>query len=506
MARLNGTDGYAVRSDGRNIYIYAAPFNFVANGRGLANGVYAWIMNNTDIVSVNIDVAEGQFIFDPAPDGNMSAVWGDAIKISPLVYRCGGRYHITDFMGCTRNSVWADPTLGGTRPRSTNHWWGYGTDKNMDGSKGDSNGADTWGIDFDGKRIKPGCYTGHPCLVNVLENAKAAYIDSAFTMSDGRSGYGIGDGKWVKNPMDKDRSFRMFDVFGLWVEDCQIHCQCEKCHTPIRLPNGDLIKRPASLHSMKEGDFLCTQFYANGCAMINQVNIYCRRDLRVESIAYMWMTEPPQFNISRNYNVRFCPYIRKDYMEPVFAPANDVWYRNIYRWGQLDCHLAMYEYSLLFLNSHPVADVLKLDLQAEIEHGRLEEMFFEGGSNFIPDCLERWVSIQLQWDPTQDVMKLRKQFIRGAFREAAPDMEKYFFKIFEACYRAGISNKIEFEREGQVGRILKALPATDGRGGTLLEESTRHLDEALRNVRNPGSKAILEKYRVGWTKYLEANQ
>jgi hypothetical protein len=103
-------------------------------------------------------------------------------------------------------------------------------------------------------------------------------------------------------------------------------------------------------------------------------------------------------------------------------------------------------------------------------------------------------------------MKLRKQFIRGAFREAAPDMEKFFFKTFEACYRAGISNKIEFEMEGQVGRILKMLPATDGKGGTLLDECTRHLDNALRNVRNPGSKAILEKYRAGWTKYLAANK
>lgn len=319
----------------------------------------------------------------------------------------------------------------------------------MDGSKADKDDADTWGIDFDGNRIKPGCYTGHPCLVNVLENAKASYIDSAFSMTSGESGYGIGDMKWRQIPQADDCSFRNLDVFGLWVGDCQTHCQCEKCHIPIRLPNGDLIKRPASIHSMKEGDFLCAQFYANGCAMINQVNVYCRRDLRVESIAYLWLAEPPQFNVSRNYNIRLCPYIRKDYMEPISSPANDVWYRNINRWGQLDIHLAMYEYTLLFLNIHPVADVLKLDLQAEIEHGRLEEMFFEPGSNLLPDCLERWVSIQLMWDPTLDVMKLRKQSIRGAFREAAPDMEKFFFKTFEACYRAGISNKSEFEMEGR---------------------------------------------------------
>lgn len=50
------------------------------------------------------------------------------------------------------------------------------------------------------------------------------------------------------------------------------------------------------------------------------------------------------------------------------------------------------------------------------------------------------------------------------------------------------------------------LPATDAKGGTLLDACTRHLDDALRNVRNPGSKAILEKYRAGWTKYLEANK
>ncbi len=512
MKRLYGTDGFAVRAvradDYDAIYIYAADFNFAGNSRGLANGIYTWIMNNTDIICTGAKGAE--FVFDIEPSGDMEAVWGDDIQISPLAIRgpglVYGSYDCNDFNRCTRVSVWCDASIGGHRPRSTNHWWGYGTSRNIDGTKPPKGQlSDTCGLDENGNRMVPGCYTGHPCLVSVLDNAKDEYISMAFKPEKGcGSQYQFEPHGWAKYPVNsKGFGWNRYDIFGLWVEDSQTICQCEKCFTPIRLPNGDLIERPRGCHSMGECEFLSTQFYANGSAMINQVNVYARRDMKVESIAYFWMQEPPAFNISRNYYVRFCPYIRKDYMEPIFSPANDVWYRNIYRWGQMDCGLSMYEYTLLYQCAHPVADVFQRELQAEIDQGRLLEMFFEPGPAVLPDLIERWTIMQLLWDPYQDVAELRRKFIRRAFREAAPEMEKFFTTINYANYQAGPSNRIEFEMEGGSAIILNSMPATDGKGGTLIDECTRYLEAAMKAVKNEKAKVHVEAWYKAWPKYVK---
>ncbi len=513
MKRLKGTDGFAVRADGDEaIYIYAAPFNFAGDSRGLANGIYTWIMNNTDIICTG--AKEAEFVFDIEKSGDMDAVWGDDIQISPLAVRgpgiVEGSYTCNDFNRCTRTGVWCDAAIGGHRPRSTCHWWGYGTRLNMDGSRPEKGAlSDTCGLDENGKRMPPGCYTGHPCLVSVLDNAKNEYVDWSFSPVNGCGtifGYVNPPKSWSETPMKNGYGWNRYDIYGLWVEDSQTLCQCEKCFTPIRLPNGELLKRPRSCQSMKEGEFLSTQFYANGSAMINQVNVYANRKMKVESIAYFWMQEPPAINISRNYYVRFCPYIRKDYMEPIFSPANDIWYRNLYRWGQLDCGLSTYEYTLLYQVAHPVADVFQRELQAEVEECGLEEMFFEPGPAILPDNIERWTILQLMWDPYQDVEELRRTFIRRAFREAAPEMEKFFTTINYANYQAGPNNRIEFEMEAVSAIILNSMPARDGKGGTLLDECTRYLEAAMKNVKNEKARLHVEKWYKGWPKFVKCGK
>ena len=54
-----------------------------------------------------------QFIFGPSY-GNMTAVWGTAIRDLAARLPLRRHYHMTDFMGCTRNSVWPHPR--GTPP------------------------------------------------------------------------------------------------------------------------------------------------------------------------------------------------------------------------------------------------------------------------------------------------------------------------------------------------------------------------------------------------------
>ncbi|NLF23637.1 MAG: DUF4838 domain-containing protein, partial [Lentisphaerae bacterium] len=385
-----------------------------------------------------------------------------------------------DHNRAARSSVWGDWEYAGFRGRSCNHWWGYGT--GSDGRKGEPN--ETWGIGADGKPMLPGCYTGHPCLIRVLEPAKEEYVLKSGFAPD-KSQFPAGEGF----------AWNSYDLHGLWVEDTLKVCQCAACALPIRLPNGSLVTR-------EEEEFLSTQFYANGCAMLNAVNVYARRDARVESIAYFWMARVPRINLSRNYTVRFCPYIRKNYFEPIYAPINDMWWREMVRWGQLDVELELYEY-FLFIRARPWADVFRHDWAAFASLG-LADAFLEGDSNPL-GMMERWVVTRLMWEPRHEVADLRAAFLHRTFREAAPEMVRFFTTLHGLVYRDYAPFKpMEFEDLNDFGRLALRTPAAPGSKRTVADELDQCLDEATRRVRNPAAARQLVRFSDAWREYMEA--
>lgn len=488
MKALAGTPGCAIRSNGKNVYIYAAPFNFAGPARGLANGIYTFLENNTDVIFANAeknDEKSAGAVFDLSTSGNFDIVWGlDYINVPPLkVWGVSGvpKWH-NDRNRAARTSVWGNWEYAGYRGRSCNHWWGYGT--GSDGLKGEPN--ETWGVGEDGKLMLPGCYTGHPCLIRVLEKAKEAYVSASGFNPSGRNYSG-------QFPAGEAFAWNSYDVHGLWVEDTMKVCQCAKCATPIRLANGSLVKRG-------EHEFLSTQFYANGCAMINTVNVYANRKARIESIAYFWMAPIPLFNISRNYNIRFCPYIRKNYFEPIYAPINDTWWREMYRWSQMDVTLGLYEY-FLFIQARPWADVFKYDLTMEVKHG-LSESFLEGDSN--PLCMmERWVVTRLMWEPQHEVADLRTYFLQRTFREAAPDMEQFFGTFYRLIYNNYAPYKpMEFEDLKDFGRLAMRTKSEKNSSRTVADDLSAYLDAAAKKVRNAEAARLLGRFRATWDVYM----
>ena len=480
---LQGTPGCAIRSDGTNVYIYAAPCNYAGAARGLANGIYTFLENNTDVIFAFADKETPQgadVVFDLSPDGNFDIVWGrDYLNLPPLqLWGASGvpAWH-NDHNRAARTSVWGDSEYAGFRGRSCNHWWGYGTGSN--GLKGEPN--ETWGIGEDGQPMLPGCYTGHPCLIRVLEPAKEAYVQAS-GFAPVKDQYPAGEGF----------AWNSYDVHGLWVEDTLKVCQCALCALPLRLPDGSLVQRD-------EEEFLSTQFYANGCAMINAVNVYANRQARIESIAYFWMTRVPRLPLSRNYNVRFCPYIRKDYFEPIYAPSNDIWWRELVRWSQLDVKLDLYEY-FLFIQARPWADVFAYDLAAFAALG-VSDAILEGDSG--PQAmLERWVVTRLMWEPQQRVADLRATFIQRTFREAAPEMERFFTTLYSLVYRDYAPFKpMEFEDLHDFGRL--ALRTKSGRQ-TVADELDELIAAAGQRVKNPAAAQQLARFREAWEKYMAA--
>ncbi len=496
--KLKGTSGFAIRTRGKNVYIYADPrFNFAGEARGLASAVYFFLENNTDeLVSGVKDPANRRSraelvsVFGFERDGNMDLVWPADFLITPPVkywnIHRGGSMDIEDRLSLNAPTRWdgGTPEYGGYRNLSTNHWWGYGTYNWVTDEKGRRVNMpnETWGIDYDGKPMVPGCYTGHPCLINVLEKAKEAYLGCSFQ-------YGYDNGQ---TPAGKSYAYNRYDIMGLWVEDTLKVCQCEKCLTPIRLANGSLVT-PSSRA------FRSVQFYSNGCAMIHAVNVYANRNTKIESIGYFWMSVIPLFNVSNNYNIRFCPYIRKNYSEPIYAPVNDLFWRDFYRWSQLNVTMSLYEY-FLQVGIRPWVDTYMFDLPAEISRG-LEYATPESDTMNMAN-VEAFAHARIFFEPDSNPQDLRRFFIRRIYREAALPMEKFYICIHN-FYHKHIADQLSMEfDEGEIGCLAWEIQSENKKGMTVAEELNSYLEEAGKLVKHPASKQALNAFRMEWDKYI----
>lgn len=493
MKKLAGTPGVAIRSDGTNIYVYAANYNYAGNVRALAFGLYELLENNTDLINSHLDSErrwgpqwiERNFALDKS--GEMDLVWGDDfVHIPPFpesnMRGVGGPNRIPGFywQGDWRSAC--------QRMRSVNHWWGYGTEPIGDEKKGEPN--ERWGRDANGKPMVPGCYTGHPCLIRVLNQAREAYVNaSGFArISDNRP---LGK----TQPPGKAFTWNSCDIHGLWVEDSISMCQCEECLSPIRLADGSTVgpESPA---------FRSTQFYANGSAMINAVNVYAKRTARIESIGYLWMAPVPLINVSRSYNIRYCPYIRKNYFVPIYAPMNDMHYRAMYHWAQQDVWLSMYEY-YLGVGARPWADIAAYDLKVERDFGFYE--WHAEAENGLFCRMDKWVMERLLWGASgDDVPALRAYYLKRYYRDAAEYIAKFYSLIMTcASQTLSFASPMEFEDDAIILRTAMRVKAPGLFSGTVAEELEKYVKKAEESVRDHVAKRAVAKFRSAWDAYLK---
>ena len=485
LKALAGKPGCAIRSDGTNIYIYAsADYNYSGDVRGLAFGLYELLENNTDLIySHRVVISrKGPFwpnrIFEPSEDGTLDLVWGDGFIHMPRTpeYSMDGVGGPNRVPGYNWMGDWEN---GRHRTRSVNHWWGYGTDP-LPGEDKEKIKQETWGRRANGTFMKPGCYSGHPCLIRVLDRARDSYLQaSAFNC------LGKFNAFFETQAPGKAFAWNSYDVHGLWVEDSISMCQCEECLTPIRLADGSTVgpDRPY---------FRSTQFYSNGSAMINAVNVYGNRAARIESIGYFWMAPVPLITVSRSYDIRFCPYIRKNYFVPIYAPMNDMHWRAMIAWSQQDVRLALYEY-FLSMGPRPWADVVAYDYEAEVGLG-----FYDWMAEATSDILarmEKWVMERLLWGGMgADVPSIRAYYLKRTYREAAESIGRFYELIMGAAeQRMTFASPVEFEDSQVILRNAKRMG--------LADELEKCVAEAERTVKNPFAAEEVRTFRKAWDKY-----
>ncbi|MDO4629332.1 MAG: DUF4838 domain-containing protein [Planctomycetia bacterium] len=491
MKAVSETPGCAIRTVGKNIFMFGGQFRYTPKaemfpgiGRGTISAVYLFMENNTDMILAGYNSRNNHenrdYVFTRPRNGSWSVTWGDGLFIPPAKswFISGAGSENTSRSFGTRGDWhinYNEALRGMKRNKSVNHWFGWGARDKNDPKKPN----EKWGLGEDGQRMYPDCYTGHPCLINVLEDAKIDYVESGMEV--------------VRNYGDQERRYyEIVDMIALWLEDTLKICVCDKCTAPIRLPDGSLVK-------IDEIDFRSTQFHAQTSAMIQAWNVYVDPGQLCETIAYFWEMPIPRCPISRQIQPRICPYVRKNYKVPIYAPINDSFWRQMVRWGQVLDHLAIYEY-YLGVNFRPWTDVNQYDLLAELEIGIRNGLCYEGESGKA-SAMERWVLGRQLWNPEADPIQLRKYYIRRTYREAAPDMEKFYFRLQESYYQD--PGAVEFEESDR--RMAQwALWTPSPYGGTLADELTGYLDRAQKNVRHPVAKQYVEEIRTLWLEYVKA--
>lgn len=300
-------------------------------------------------------------------------------------------------------------------------------------------------------------------------------------------------------------------------EDTWVCCECDTCLAPIKLPDGTTLEAKSKF-SDKDPLFRSTQLYM----FLNAVAEGLEKeypDTKITTLAYIFSAEYPAVPIHKNVLSLFAPYPTHNMRFPLRdshsrgTAAGRTWAERFDDWCKGESPLAFYEYlGNAYFNAMADATAENLrDLKhkAKNPYGINSEALQDfdqslyGIGNFKQmwdvNSMNMWVITRLMWDPDQNVDELRKEFIRKAYREAAPQMTE-FWNIIIKNWNDPALKYSENCHSGRGGVFKRYIVDTgdEKRLRTLLVE-------AEKAAKNPGSKKLIQdiiKSFDGWANEL----
>jgi hypothetical protein len=479
LAALKNTDGFAVRTQGNQIYIFGA------TEKGTLNGVFRFLENNTDIIWARPRKEFGT-IHGNTP--NLDIVWAND-RIIPATRLRGWS---TNLGLRPFHEIWANRN-GGNYPKggggvksdleqrtSAGNYVEFGGGHNISGFLGDNPAQFYPTIDgavpekFNIWKHQPN-FTA-PGLAETVATSVLKYINE-------------------KGP-------KHLDCININIEDNWGLSTDAKSLEPIKLPDGTML--PST-----DETFRSTQYFL----FLNDVARRIKKErpgLMVGTYAYFFTAVPPKIKLEDNIRVYFCPYVRKDQRTPLYSPINDVWWTRLNLWAKATPNVVIREYYGILNGFRPLAEVVAADVTAYSKLGVKEytaelnpdeQMFTSdnmmrgGGDEWDFMAMEFWVIQRLYWDPTQDVEQLRKYYLRRTYREAAPAMEKFFGTIRANWYKQTVPSDFDDPKN-----LMRTLVIRAG-----AEESLRStLKEALTLAKHPSTKVNIGAVKNRYEEWLES--
>ncbi len=279
-------------------------------------------------------------------------------------------------------------------------------------------------------------------------------------------------------------------------EDTWECCECERCLAPIKLPDGTELK-PKAKGSGADPLFRSTQLYQYLNSVVTEVNREYP-DLKLSTLAYIFSAEYPAIPVNKNIISLFAPYPTHNMRFPLRdshsrgTAAGKTWAERFKDWCGGESPLAFYEYfGVSYFNamSYAAAENLRdLKHKAKNPWGINSEAAQDVGKYarlWDVNAINMWVITKLMWDPDQNVDELRKEFIRKTYREAAPQMQK-FWDIIAKHWNDPELGHVESCHSGPGGVFQRYIVQTGSE-----KELRNLLKEADAAVKNPRSKQLI---------------
>ena len=469
LRTLRGSDGFAIRQIGRNLYVYGA------EERGTLNGVYRLIENNSDIIFVRPNEEIG--VVHGPETKDFALVWGKDVIDRPVLSGRGfwnmrhARYWNANLGTTTASDQWTDRFFHTFGAHNSSHFVPPASER-----------PDLHGI-VGGKRGDYGfmqCFS-HPEITGIFRDAVLSHFDL--------------------------RASRELAGVAIALDDTMNWCGCERCSQPMTLEDGTVV-------SPDDPAFKSTQvFRLLNVSADALAAAYPGKTIR--TLAYFQTAEPPKCPVSGNLVIGYCPYMRADDKAPVYCEANEIWIDRLERWAEKvpdRRRLYLRGYDGLGLEfPRPLGHVHQRDWRlyqkhlGSMDHENPAQLFDRTEKDGTPSkaalvfdysAIEYWVMGRLMWNVEEDVEGLYKQFCYRAYREAAKPMERFFGTIRRDFIRSELPSTI-----GERGESLtRNYVLENGRE----KELRGYLDAALACAKHPVSKELVRRVKARFETLVSA--
>ncbi len=495
---LNGTPGYLICAEGKNIYIVGGDMGRDQREKGTLNGVLDFLEYNLGLMfprarmtrGANPDTAILEEIIPNKIHTDYAFTWGNRLHKPEMKYWgfSNGNEQYSYLNRASYWGCWYNPDIvadfAAYRSYSANHWFGFGATKRLPDGKFDQS---AWGRRKDGTPYQPGCYTGSPCLVRVIDAGKDDFLNDKFFIINYKQI------RWAGRNMARFND----DSAPVWIEDTWNTCECSECLSPFRLPDGTLI-------TTSDPDYKAEWHIVNATAYNQMVRVYANRNMELNYLIYFFTIPVPRTPLTKYMRAHFCPYVRADYDQPIYAPVNDKFWRIITQWAAVSRTMGVSDY---FLGGwfRPSADVQSAEMQAMSAVG--VKWFGQETETNDASVPEMWVSNRMIWEPQWDPDALRAYYCSKVYGAGGEDVYNFYAKLRRMRYDE--NRGVDFEDYAEMGFLAMKTPATKTgvfgkKYASLAEELTADLERAAEKTENdPVAKFFVEKVRKAWDIYLE---
>lgn len=472
LKAIGGTDGFAVRTDGTNVYVFGT------QPKGTLHAAYALLERNSDIIW-------------PRPDPTVG-----------VIHSTGTDFTIADadFLDVPRTKIrewqWNYVGRGGAPDEAL---WSARNRQNVSGTADGPlascfiGGGKGHGLQ---RYARPDVnFAVHPEWFPLVGGVRTREGGQLCMTADGLADEiysSVTNELALKHPGVPPKRIKV-DYFNLTCADNHRVCECPACVRPFACENGKVVP-------ISDPCFHSAQYYT----LMNRVARLLKRThpgVTIGTYAYALTRYAPPFELEPNISVELC---LTDYDEraSLTDPVRNLsGRRHIDSWGD-KCHglwlrtycgwsgrnLRAIEYAYAEACRYAAKRRFPLaQYSAEIQ--RDEEVAGRHGAEiWDTSAISYWVISRLWWDSFQDVDALRRQFVTRTYREAAPQMQAYFDAVRDAY-------------------AVDRMPATYRITGTAF--MTRHyivdaglgpkllglLDDAFAAAKHPVSREIIRRQR-----------